>query len=654
MFKTKRARDRALKIAGLFFLFIGLLFYGTRFISSVSGRFYLSNPTFHILFSLNLLILLVIFVFLIRNVFLFFIPHRSTRLRFKLVTAFSLLILGPSLFAVIISTSFVNKGLDRLFRLQMKRSVETSLSLARESLFILSDEIAAFLKSFPSFKNLNPASRGFNGVCRIGKKVECKGTVRIDVLTVKKVLEIEKVYSRFDPEKKMLTVCVKRGNRIYCASRKLPDSFVKKFVQLEQLQKDYSMLKTYEKPIKGVYTATFLVMAFLVLFGALWFARYFEKRINIPVESLYRATRRISRGDLNVKVREEGTDELKNVIVAFNYMVEQLKALKEKLESEKDYIEKVINSISPAVITISKEGEVISCNKAALSIIKNFSGNERFMDLFRIYPEIKACVQELLLKGGGKREISEVIDGKERFLSVEVIPFPDGEGSVVIIEDLTEMVNAQKMSAWKEVAQRLAHEIKNPLTPISLSAERVKRLIRKQDVPEELSQAVDKAVSLIIEEVEIIRRLVDEFRAFARLPLPEKKMENLNRLIETYALAYDEKVKVDFNPGEIPEVPVDKKLFREVFLNLMENSIDAGATAVSISTAYRDGKVYVFFRDNGPGIPEHLMDKIFSPHMSTKKSGWGLGLAIAKRIIEDHGGRIYLADGNTFVIELPA
>ncbi|OMH41330.1 sensor histidine kinase [Desulfurobacterium indicum] len=654
MFRTKSSRDRALKIAGLSLLFVILLFYGTRFISGISGKFYLSNPTFHILFSLNLLVLLVIFVFLIRNIFLFFIPHRSTRLRFKLVTAFSLLILGPSLFAVIISTSFVNKGLDRLFRLQMKRSVETSLLLARESLNLVADDIARFLKTFPSFKRVNPVEEGFEGICRIGKSVECKGNIEVEPLTVKKVLEVESIYSRFDVKKRELTVCVKRRGRIYCASRKIPSSFVKNFSQLEQLQKDYNMLKTYERPIKGIYTATFLIMAFLVLFGALWFARYFEKRINIPVESLYRATKKISRGNLDVKVEEEGTDELKNVIVAFNYMVEQLKALKEKLESEKNYVEKVINSISPAVITVSKDGEVISYNLAALSIVKNLEGRKQFMEVFSPYPEIKATVQELLLYGGGRREISEIVDGNERFLSVEVIPFPDGEGSVVIIEDFTEMVNAQKMSAWKEVAQRLAHEIKNPLTPISLSAERVRRLISKQDVPEELKRAVDKAVSLIVEEVEIIRRLVDEFRTFARLPLPEKKMEDLNRLIETYALAYGEKIKINFDFGDIPEIPVDKKLFREVFLNLMENSIDAGATAVSISTFYKDGRVYISFRDNGPGIPENLRDKIFSPHMSTKKSGWGLGLAIAKRIIEDHGGKIYLVDGNTFVIELPA
>ncbi|WP_456395903.1 sensor histidine kinase [Desulfurobacterium sp.] len=654
MFRTKRSRNRAFKIAGLFLLFIFLLFYGTRFVSGISGRFYLSNPTFHILFSFNLLILLVIFVFLIRNIFLFFIPHRSTRLRFKLVTAFSLLILGPSLFAVIISTSFVNKGLDRLFRLQMKRSVETSLSLARESLNLVAVDIARFLETFPSFRRLNPVKEGFEGVCRIAKNVECKGDIKVDPLTVKRVLEVESIYSRFDVKRSKLTVCVKRGGRIYCASRKIPSSFVVKFLQLEQLQKDYSMLRTYERPIKGVYTATFLVMAFLVLFGALWFARYFEKRINIPVESLYRATKKISRGNLDVKVEEEGTDELKNVIVAFNYMVEQLKALKEKLESEKNYVEKVINSISPAVITISKNGEVISYNSAALSIVKNLEEQKQFMRMLSSYPEIKVAVQELLLSGGGKREIAEIIDGKERFLSVEVIPFPDGEGSVVIIEDFTEMVNAQKISAWKEVAQRLAHEIKNPLTPISLSAERVRRLISKQDVSEELKQAVDKAVSLIVEEVEIIRRLVDEFRTFARLPLPEKRMEDLNRLIETYALAYSERIKIDFDFGDIPEIPIDKKLFREVFLNLMENSMDAGATAVSISTTYKDGKVYIFFRDNGPGIPENLRGKIFSPHISTKKSGWGLGLAIAKRIVEDHGGKIYLIDGNTFVIELPA
>ncbi|SNR59187.1 sensor histidine kinase [Desulfurobacterium atlanticum] len=654
MLKSKRVRKRILNIAGLLTGFFILAFFGTKFLSWISGKFYLSNPSFHILFSINLLLLLVIFVFLIRNIFLLFVPYRSTRLRFKLVTAFSLLILGPALFSVFISTNFINRGLDRLFKLQMKRSIETAVSVGSATFDLLSDDVASFLKTFPSFKRVNLKKSGFEGICRItGEKVECRGKIDINPDLVKNVVDVSGIYSRLNRKNRSLTVCIKRGGRYYCALKKLPEKFMKNLSQLEQLKLDYSLMKSYEKPIKGVYTATFFVMGVLVLVGAFWFARYFEKMINVPVEALYRATRKISTGNLDVKIEVEGTDELRNVISAFNYMVEQLKALKNRLEMEKRYIENIINAISPAVITISKDGQIISFNSAAKTMLGDLKRGISPMKAFKDFPEFRAFLSKLIVSGGGREEVKEIIDGKERIFSVEVVKLPD-EGFVVIIEDITKIVSAQKMSAWREVAQRLAHEIKNPLTPISLSAERIKRIIGKQDFPQEKKEIIDRAVSLILEEVESIRRLIDEFRMFARLPLPDKRLEDINKLINDFVSSYKEKISVVIDlASDIPAVPVDKRLLREVLLNLMENSIDAGADTVYITTTYRDNKVFIVFRDNGPGVPEELGDTVFSPHISTKKTGWGLGLAIAKKIVEDHGGKIFLADRNTFIIELP-
>ncbi len=164
---------------------------------------------------------------------------------------------------------------------------------------------------------------------------------------------------------------------------------------------------------------------------------------------------------------------------------------------------------------------------------------------------------------------------------------------------------------------------------------------------------VDKAVDSILEEVEVIKRLIDEFRKFSRLPLPEKRLTDLNSLIKSSLESYSSKIGITFELEDLPRIPLDKSLFREVLINLIENSIDAGATQVKVSTTYKDGRVFVVFRDNGPGIPEEIMDKLFSPYVSTKEEGWGLGLSIVKKIVEDHGGRIYTVDRNTFVIELP-
>jgi len=650
----KKTKKRILNILGLFIGFFLLAVFGTKFISWMSGKFYLSNPSFHILFSINVLLLLVIFVFLIRNIFLLFVPYRSTRLRFKFVTAFSLLILGPALFAVFISTNFINRGLDRLFKLQMKRSIETAVSVGSSTFDLLSKDTAALLKTFPSFYKFNLEKANLKGVCRIiGRKVECRGKIKVEPEIIKKVIDVSGIYTRIDRKNRDLTVCIRRGGRFYCGSRGLSEDFLKNLTQLEQLRTDYKTFKVYEKPIKGIYTITFLVMGVIVLVGAFWFARYFEKMINTPVEALYRATNKISRGDLNVRIEEEGAEELKNVIAAFNYMVEQLKALKEKIESEKAYIENVINSISPVVITVSRDGRVISFNRAAEGLFQHIEKEVSVMELFTNYNGFGDCVKKLILSLGGKDEIAEIIDGRERVFSVEIVNLPENEGFVIIMEDITDIINAQKASAWKEVAQRLAHEIKNPLTPISLSAERVKRLVDKQKFSEDVKNAVYKSLSLILEEVESIKRLIDEFRTFARLPLPDKRLENINRLVEDFISGYRDKVYVEFLPSSIPEIPVDKRLLREVLLNLMENSIEAGANKVSITPISKHDKVFLIFKDNGPGIPEDLGESVFSPHVSTKKAGWGLGLAIAKKIIEDHGGRIFLIDKNTFVIELP-
>ncbi|RUM42956.1 MAG: sensor histidine kinase, partial [Desulfurobacterium sp.] len=241
--------------------------------------------------------------------------------------------------------------------------------------------------------------------------------------------------------------------------------------------------------------------------------------------------------------------------------------------------------------------------------------------------------------------------GREKFLTVELIISPEISDRILIIEDVTDLVKAQKAQAWKEVARRIAHEIKNPLTPITLNAERIRRQFKKGNP--EIEEIIDKAVDSILAEVEVIKRLIDEFRKFARLPLPEKKLSDVNQLVRNSLEPFENRVKLKFEFEDIPQIPVDKSLMREVFINLIENSIEAGATEVTVSTTLRNGKVFIVFRDNGPGIPEEIADKLFAPYVSTKEDGWGLGLSIVKKIVEDHGGKIYTVDRNTFVIELP-
>ncbi len=637
---------RALLIALILLAILVVSYFGTSFISYIFGEFYLNNPVFHILFAFILILLIVLFAIFIRNLVLFFFPHFKTNLRLKIFTAFVLLILGPALFTIFLSSSVVNKGLDRLLRIQVKRIVDTSQETVNSFIKLIVSDMEKDIDELYGRKVTVSLLRKKNleGFLKLGKK-----KVKIGQVSVPSGVPLNGTVHHFEPSG-ILTVCKLKKKELICVSKKLPESLMNKIKNVKELRKNYQSLVTYKTPIKAVYTLTFILMGIAVLFGALWFARYFEKRITIPIEALYRATQKISKGNLNVQVEEEASDELKHVIQAFNYMVEQLRALKRSLEESKKYIEQILNNITPAIITFDYDGRVVSCNRAAKKLFgfSSINRGESIWKLLEKFPELKKGIDRLLSSGERKADLREEIGGREKYLAVELITSPEIKDRILIVEDVTDIVKAQKAQAWKEVARRIAHEIKNPLTPISLNAERLRRLFKKGD-----RAGVDKAVDSILEEVEVIKRLIDEFRKFARLPLPEKKLTDLNELIKSTLEPYDGKISLNFELEDIPQIPVDRSLMREVLINLVKNSVEAGATEVSVSTTSKNGKVFVVFKDNGPGIPEEVIEKLFSPYVSTKEEGWGLGLSIVKKIVEDHGGKIYTVDRNTFVIELP-
>ncbi len=630
-------------------------YFGVSTLSSFSGEFYLNNPYFHLFMALILIVITVLFILFVRNLALFFFPHFKTNLRVKIFTAFLLLVLGPALFSIFLASGVINQGLDRLLRIQVKRIVETSYDTTREFLSFIEKDLERKVKQL-SVRKVYPytlKAYGIDGFFRErGKNLEEVGKFPLSREEVNQLKQLNR-YSFFDRSSGQVVVCRRFGGNFVCVSKELPETLKEKVTMVESLHSNYQTLVAFKTPIKAVYTVTFGIMGVAVLFGALWFARYFERRISIPIEALYRATERISSGDLSVRIpEEEATDELKHVIHAFNSMVEQLKALQKNLEENRKYLEDVLNAISPAIITFDFSGRVISCNKEAKKLFKlteNAKGKS-IWELLSRYPNFKKVVEELIESNRTRGEVREEIDGREKFLSVEVITSPEVGDRILIVEDVTDLVRAKKSEAWREVAQRIAHEIKNPLTPITLNAERIKRLFSKGKLNDE---NLSRAINSILDEVEVIKRLIDEFRKFARLPLPEKRLTDLNELIRSTLEPYENRVKVIYDFERIPKVPLDRSLIREVLINLIDNSISAGATEVKVSTTEKEGKVYIVFRDNGPGIPEEIADKIFSPYVSTKEDGWGLGLSIVKKIVEDHGGRIYTVDRNTFVVELP-
>ncbi len=605
-----------LRVVVLTIFLVLLIVYVPPLISHVSGSFYLNNPLFYLLFSINIIVLLIVFVLLVKNLFLTLIPKSGTKLRIRLFTAFALLILGPALFTVFLASSFVERGINRLTRIQFRRVVDSALTLGKCS---VQETALAHLKD--------------KKVCKLeGTTILCPdGNYSLSGAFEDKVDSSAVFFT-----KNRLFVC--RGNR--CSEVKVNGEFSKTFWKMQNLKSSYFSFLRLKSSIKGLYIIIFSLSGLAILAGAFWFARYFEKTINTPLEKLHGATQRVASGDLDVRVQETGVDELSQVIKAFNKMVEDLKSLKGRIERERDFVESVLNSISPAVLTFDSAGNLKVMNESAKRLFPKVG---KLNELLSKYPNLKRAVAKIWDEGG-KSQVKEIMDTGQRELKVEVVP--SATSRILIIEDITEIVSAQKDRAFKEIVRRLAHEVKNPLTPIVLNAERIRKNVE--------NPSLKRAASVITEQAETIRRLIDEFRLYARLPMPKREKVNLHELFKELSLAFEEKLKISTNCPRQLVITADKDLLRSVFLNLLKNSIEAGAKNVNVDVIRQKGKVLISLSDDGSGVPEEISDKLFSPYASTKEGERGLGLSIVRRIIEEHGGKIKLAGKNTFIIELPA
>jgi two-component system nitrogen regulation sensor histidine kinase NtrY len=449
---------------------------------------------------------------------------------------------------------------------------------------------------------------------------------------------------------------------------------------------DYRQLRVLKTPLFGVYISFFLMVTLLILVGATWMGLYLAKRITRPVQMLSAAAREIGAGHLDHRVERETADEFGALVEAFNSMAEELAASRRKLErsaidlqrktleaeGRRRYTETILERIATGVITLDAHGGIATVNAAAARLLglgPDVVGRRAADVLARadLAPLVAALGPERATPALPPQEIALAREGRDLHLAVASTPLPaDDEGSagrVLVFDDVTPLIRSQKVAAWREVARRLAHEIKNPLTPIQLSAERLRRHFG--NAPPETLAFVDECTSTIVAEVESLKGLVDEFSQFARMPAPKAVPTPLNRLLDETLVLYDglfADVHIERRYGaDLPLVRVDAEQIRRVVINLVDNAVEAmdrrGSLAVETSFAATDALVRVVIADDGPGIPLADRDKLFLPYFSTKGRGSGLGLAIVRRIIAEHGGAIEVSDntprGTRFTIELP-
>jgi two-component system nitrogen regulation sensor histidine kinase NtrY len=449
---------------------------------------------------------------------------------------------------------------------------------------------------------------------------------------------------------------------------------------------DYNQLRVLKRPLTGVYLSFFVMVTLLILVSAIWMGLYLAKRITRPVQLLAAAAREIGAGRLDQHVEPQSDDEFGALTEAFNTMAGELATSRRKVErstielerkhqeveQRRRYIETILERISAGVISVDASGAVTTVNRTALRLL-NLDASVVGQPVRAIFarPDLESL--SLVLTGSGRsatpvaQEFALSRDGHELHLAVVATALVGEsgipEGQILVFDDVTPLIRAQKVAAWREVARRLAHEIKNPLTPIQLSAERLRRHFN--DAPSGARALVDECTSTIVGEVESLKGLVDEFSQFARMPTPRTLPTDLRELIVNTLALYDglfTDVTIEQRFADTGPVRLDPEQIRRVIINLVDNAVEAmerrGNISVETQSDTPNHLVRIVVADDGPGIPPSEREKLFLPYYSTKRRGSGLGLAIVRRIIAEHGGNIDVGDnaprGTRFTIELPA
>jgi len=474
------------------------------------------------------------------------------------------------------------------------------------------------------------------------------------------------------------------GNRVVAAGIRVPASQARAMAGIATAWSEYQKLEVQKPSIKAANISSFLLITLAILFASIWTGLALARRITVPIAALAESTRRIRSGDLSARVDVPASDELGVLVDSFNSMAaglenargalirsnEELQASNLRLDLERRLLATVLESVTTGVLALDGEGRFTVCNPAARTLL-SLPPETPTMEELRRRPDLAPLVERLEGARDRRRDATPsalVLPGgdSERRLEVALRPLSSSAGEsggwVLAIEDTTHVAREQKLAAWSEVARRVAHEIKNPLTPIRLSAERMVRRLRSGDTG--LADAVERGTKVIVEEVDFLKSLVDEFSRFARLPEMRPEPTDLAELALSAVRLFEgarEGVSVRVE-SQLPAgtVLVDPDQIKRALVNLIDNAVAAcGASGeISVRLSAREGGVTIEVSDTGHGVPARDRDRLFLPDFTTKGRGTGLGLAIVSRIVADHNGTIRVEDnpprGARFIIELPA
>lgn len=662
-----------------------------------------------VLWNVNLLLILGILFVLFRGVIKLIIERQrgilGSRFRTKLVVTYVATSLVPIVILFFVATDLLRVSIERWFNTPIETVLRNSQEIAEMAQNRVLDEargaageIAASVGSEADIDRVLRHVRQFHpvdmaGIYSDGVLIRVVADPRTPVhelpeLPASFFTEVQAKGSspKLDvaPSGKWLRFGIqsKRDARLTAVSGVfVPNEISRRIDQNIIAHRHFQQLDSQKETFKASQTSLFLAVTLYILFGTVWISIFASRRITVPIAALADGTRTLAEGRFDHRIAVKATDEFGTLIDSFNRMAEQLDAqrsaltesnremqqINRRLDEDRAYLSTVLGSVSTGIVAVNAKGEVLSINPAALRILR-ITEPQPLAPASRVFDgelaPIAAYLKTVSDAEHRPREVTIFRGAELRYLELSAAPLQVAEeeehGWVVAIEDSTQLVQAQKLAAWSEAARRIAHEIKNPLTPIQLSAERIAKKYRAGDP--DLGRIVEEGCRTVVSEVNHLKQMVDEFSRFARLPAVHLRQTKIRSVLQEAAALYKEVkagVSIEVDADEALQGVIDPEQIRRALINLLDNAVEATETGViRISAKKRERALVIEVADPGRGVPDADKERLFLPYFSTKGRGTGLGLAIVHRIIHDHDGRISVHDnipkGTRFEIELPA
>lgn len=669
----------------------------TTFAAVTNGEsFGFSSKTILILINIDLILLLLLSTVVAKRLVELWTARKKglagSRLHTKLVLFFSLFAVTPAIIVAIFSGLFFNLGMQSWFNDRVKTSLDKSLAIAEAYLQehqkligkdaeVMAIEIRSALPQF-----LNDPTLFSEQLTRLS---DLKSVPEAIIFDAKNNVVIAKAQLTFALEFEMLPqdafikasqgqvavfkndnngrmralLMLDKTHDLYlCIGRFVDPEVIQYVTQTHGAVSEYKLLENELDDFQLRFMLIFMVIALLLLLIAVWYGLNFSTQLTKPVRRLIIASEKIRLGDLSIQVQESNDeDELNSLVRAFNRMTKQLNTQRTDLilanvqiDERRHFTETVLSGVSAGIISVDGNDKITLINLSAQKLLnlqaKTILGKKlqkTLPEFYTIVEQVKESYQETVEQ--------EIIITKNKFLQtlhVRIVPEKENhetKGYVITFDDITELLQAQRKAAWSDIAQRIAHEIKNPLTPIQLSAERLQKKYLK-DITSDQETFIN-CTQTIIRQVDDIKRMVNEFSSFARMPTPIFHMESLKSLCEDVLLfqksAYPE-INFSFECLENIFVNCDRGLISQAFINLIKNAIDAIQETdekdqkIQVTLTHENRDAIIIVEDNGKGLPKDRLDQLTEPYITTKEKGTGLGLAIVKKIMQDHQGDVLL------------